>query len=118
MQHHLVVGEETSKPGEPLVVHDPATGEDVGASPLTGGGRGMGACAAGCLYQWAERIEAEPENLAPLLSRENGRLRFESKVKLAAAVETVRFAAGQTCRLEGRSLAVGRFDRLARRYEP
>jgi acyl-CoA reductase-like NAD-dependent aldehyde dehydrogenase len=59
------------------------------------------------LYQWAERIEAEPKNLAPLLSRENGRLLFESKVELAAAVDTVRFAAGQTRRLEGRSLTVG-----------
>jgi hypothetical protein len=48
MQHHLIAGEETVKPGEPLVVHDPATGEDVGASPQTGGGRRMGACAAGC----------------------------------------------------------------------
>ena len=48
MQHHLIVGEETVKLGEPLIVHDPAPGEDVGASPQTGGGRRMGACAAGC----------------------------------------------------------------------
>jgi betaine-aldehyde dehydrogenase len=70
------------------------------------------------LYRWAERTEAEPENLALLLSRENGKLLFESKVELAAAVDTVRFAAGQTRRLEGGSLTVGRFDRIARYYEP
>ena len=70
------------------------------------------------MYRWAERIEAEPENLAPLLSRDNGKPLSESKVELAAAVDTVRFAAGQTCRLEGRSLTVGKFARVARCYEP
>jgi betaine-aldehyde dehydrogenase len=59
------------------------------------------------LYRWAEHTEAEPENLALLLTSENRKPLSESKVELVAAVDTVRFAAGQTRRLDGRSLTVG-----------
>jgi hypothetical protein len=41
MQHHLIAGEETSKPGEPLAVHHPTTKEVVEASLQTGGGGWM-----------------------------------------------------------------------------
>jgi acyl-CoA reductase-like NAD-dependent aldehyde dehydrogenase len=70
-------------------------------------GGGWALAQPGALYRWAEHTEAEPENLAPLLSRENGKPLSEPKVELAAAVDTVRLAAGQTRRLEGRSLTVG-----------
>ena len=125
MQHHLIAGEETGKPGEPLAVHDPATGEVVeeassgdaedveaavaAASQAASNRRWVedGRLRSRVLYRWAERIEAETEDLALLLTRENGKLLSESKVELTAAVDTVRFAAGQTRMLEGRSLTLG-----------
>ena len=64
--------------------------------PRTGDGRRMGSCLRSrVLYRWTERIEAESEDLAPLLTRENRKLLSASKVELASAVDTVRFAAGQ-----------------------
>ena len=125
MQHHLIAGEEAGRLVESLSVHDPATGEVV-EEAVSGDAEDVEAAVAAAsraasdrrwaedgrlrsrvLYRWAERIEAESEALALLLTRENGKLLSESKVELAAAVDTVRFAAGQSRMLEGRSLTLG-----------
>jgi betaine-aldehyde dehydrogenase len=125
MQHHLIAGEEAGRSDETLAVHDPATGEVV-EEALLGGAEHVEAAVASAseaasnrrwaedgrlrsrvLYRWAERIEAETEDLALLLTRENGKLLSESKAELAAAADTVRFAAGQARMLEGRSLTLG-----------
>src|SRR5919112_4972796 len=125
MQHHLIGGEETGRSGETLAVHDPATGEVVERAVLGDAEDVEAAVAAASkaasdrqwaedgrlrtrvLYRWAERIEAESEDLALLLTRENGKLLSESRVEMAAAADTVRFAAGQARMLEGRSLTLG-----------
>jgi acyl-CoA reductase-like NAD-dependent aldehyde dehydrogenase len=125
MQHHLIGGEETGRSGETLAVHDPATGEVVeqavlgdaedvemavaSASEVASNRRWAedGRLRSQVLYWWAERIEVESEDLAMLLTKENGKLLFESRVELAATVDTVRFAAGQARMLEGRSLTLG-----------
>jgi len=124
MQYHLIAGEETGRSGETLEVHDPATGEVVeevvlgdaeeveaavaSASEAASNRRWAedGRLRSRVLYRWAERIEGELEDLALLLTRENGKLLSESKVELAAAVDTIRFAAGQARMLEGRSLTL------------
>jgi betaine-aldehyde dehydrogenase len=125
MQHHLIAGEEAGRSGETLAVRDPATGEVVEEAALGDADDVEAAVASASeaasnrrwsengplrsrvLYRWAERIEAESEDLALLLTKENGKLLSESKVELAAAVDTVRFAAGQARMLEGRSLTLG-----------
>ena len=125
MQHHLIAGEETGRSGETLAVGDPASGEVV-EEVLLGDAEDVEAAVAAAskaasdrqwaedgrlrarvLYRWAERIEAESEDLALLLTRENGKLLSESRVEMAAAADTVRFAAGQARMLEGRNLTLG-----------
>lgn len=124
MQQHIIGGERIAKSGETLPVRDPANGEvveevtlgdvgdvDAAAAAATGAGldrrwREDARLRSRVLYGWADRIEAESEELALLLTRENGKLLSESKLELGAAVDTLRFAAGQARTLEGRSLTL------------
>lgn len=125
MQLNLIAGGEAGGSGDPFPVENPATGETVEEALLAGAEEVEAAVAAASeaasdqrwtedsrlrsrvLYRWAERVEAEAEDLASLLTGENGKLLSESKVELAAAVDTVRFAAGQARMLEGRSMTLG-----------
>lgn len=88
MQQHLIGGEGVGRLGETLPVHDPASGEVV--EEMTVGGVEdveTAVAAAGqagsnrqwtedarlrsrVLYRWADRIEAEAEELSLLLTRE------------------------------------------------
>lgn len=124
MQQHLIDGEIVEKSGETLPVRDPASGdtveevalgesEDVEAAATAATRAGQdrrwtedGRFRSRVLYGWAERVEAESEELALLLTRENGKLISESKIEVGAAVDTLRFAAGQARTLEGRSLTL------------
>lgn len=124
MQRNLIAGEETDRSGDLFPVENPATGETV-EEVLLGGAEDVEAAVAAAsqaasdrrwtedsrlrsrvLYRWADRIEAASSELAALLTSENGKLLSESKVELAAAGDTVRFAAGQARMLEGRSMTL------------
>jgi betaine-aldehyde dehydrogenase len=124
MQQHLIGGETVAKSNEALPVHDPSSGAVVEEAALGDVADVDAAVAAAteagsdrrwredarfrsrALYGWADRIEAETEELALLLTKENGKLLSESKLELGAAVDTLRFAAGQARTLEGRSLTL------------
>lgn len=124
MQQHVVGGEKIESSGETIAVHDPSTGEvveetalgvaedvetAVAAASEAGSDRRWtedGRFRSQVLYRWADRIEAQSEELALLLTKENGKLLSESTLELGAAVDTLRFAAGQARMLEGRSLTL------------
>ncbi len=124
MQQHLIGGEWVGKSSEILSVDDPASGEVVEEAVLGNAEDVETAVDAATqassnrrwtedarfrsqtLYKWADRIEAESEELALLLTKENGKLLSESKVEISAAVDTLRFAAGQARTLEGRALTL------------
>lgn len=124
MQQHLIGGEGVGESSETIPVRDPASGEVVEETVLGDAEDVETAVAAAVkassnkqwredarfrsrvLYRWADRIEAEAEELALLLTKENGKLLSESKLELNAAIDSLRFAAGQTRMLEGRSLTL------------
>lgn len=125
MQQHLISGERFGEPSaEMMPVYDPANGEIVeetvlgnaedveyvvsaaaGADP-DGRWAEDGKLRSRILADWADRIEAATEELALLLTRENGKPLVHSRQELGAGVDTLRFAAGQSRTLEGRSLTL------------
>lgn len=124
MQQHIIKGEWVGKPSDTVPVHDPSNGEVVEEAVLGDTEDTETAVAAAVeasadrewkedarlrnrvLYRWAERIESSSDELSLLLTRENGKLLSESRVELGAAVDSLRFAAGQARMLEGRSLTL------------
>lgn len=91
MQRNLIAGEETDTSGDLFPVENLARGETV-EEALLGGAKDVEAAVSAAseaaadqrwtedsrlrsrvLYRWAERIEAEAENLASLLTSENGK---------------------------------------------
>ncbi len=124
MQQHFVAGEWVEVSRGTLPVYDPANGEVVEEISLGGLEEVETAVAAAkrasldrtwaedsrlrsrVLSRWAGQVEENAEDLALLLTRENGKILAESRVELAAAADCLRFAAGQARMLEGRSLTL------------
>lgn len=124
MQRNLIGGQACGESGRTAAVCNPATGEVVGEvsvgsvqdvnDAVVAAGRALegkrwtedARLRSQVLYSWAEKLEAHSEQLARLLSLENGKLLSEAELELGAAVDTLRFAAGQARTLEGRSLTL------------
>jgi betaine-aldehyde dehydrogenase len=103
---------------------DPATGEVVahvgGSAPgdvdravdaartalRTSGWRDDGALRGKVLFRYAEALRANQDRLSELLTREQGKKRFEARSEIHGAAEMVEFYAGQARALYGRSLAL------------
>nr|WP_067287002.1 aldehyde dehydrogenase family protein [Marinobacterium profundum] len=68
------------------------------------------------LLQWADRLEAEREALAELLTRENGKVLSQSRGELMATISEVRYYAGLARHNPGHVLEVapGEFSSLLR----
>ena len=66
------------------------------------------------MLRWADRMEARSEELAQLLTRENGKVLAQSRGEIAAAVSEIRYYAGLTRYLPGHVFEVepGTFSTL------
>ncbi len=111
--------------GEEFLSLDPSSGEPVAAAPLSS--RQDAAAAAGAakeafegsrwavdpdlrsrvLWRWAQRIEAQAEELARILTRENGKPIREARIETSRAGSAIRFYAGLARAIYGRTLQLG-----------
>ncbi|WP_134704713.1 aldehyde dehydrogenase [Ammoniphilus sp. YIM 78166] len=101
---------------------NPATGEVIGLSPKSGVEDMKIAIAAArtafessdwksnstrrsdALMQWAQKLIDRKEELARLLTRENGKSIRESRIELSACIDTLKYYAGMARSVFGRSI--------------
>lgn len=110
--------------GDELESYDPATGELVAKVQLStaddvsrtceiarraahiGGWRNDGARRARVLFRWAERIRADSERLAELLTREQGKTIGQARGEVASCINMIEYNAGLARAIYGRSMAL------------
>ncbi|WP_295853010.1 aldehyde dehydrogenase family protein [uncultured Xylophilus sp.] len=104
--------------------HDPATGEALGHFVDAGVEDFQAAVAAAhgafqtplwaqnprlrqqVLNRWADRLESKSEELAQLLTRENGKVLAQSRGEMAGAISEIRYYAGLARHIPGHALEV------------
>ncbi|WP_102347232.1 aldehyde dehydrogenase family protein [Bacillus sp. Marseille-P3661] len=113
---------EESSTGETMTSLNPATGELVGISQKSGLEDIKKAIAAAketfenedwkynskkrseALMKWANNLEKNKEELAIILTKENGKTLKESRIELSACVDTLKYYAGMARSVFGRSI--------------
>lgn len=123
--HHWIAGEwRASQDGALADSIDPATGKVIGRFAAGGRAEGLSAIAAArhafldpkwsqnprlrqdVLLAWAARLEAKKDDLARLLTLENGKAIAQSKGEMAAAISEIRYYAGLARHVPGHVLEV------------
>ncbi|WP_116188029.1 NAD-dependent succinate-semialdehyde dehydrogenase [Paenibacillus taihuensis] len=114
-------GEKVTEARDSLIVYNPATGEAVGRVPrgngeaaaraveaaslaLPGWGRLTAVQRASYLNQWADRIERERDDLARLISREQGKPVEEAAGELEGSAQFIRWYAEEGKRSYGETI--------------
>lgn len=105
--------------------HNPANGEEVATAPLSGREDAARAAEAArdafeesrwpmdpalrarVMWRWAQGLEARAEQLARILTLENGKPIKESRIETGRADSAIRFYAGLARALYGRTLQLG-----------
>jgi betaine-aldehyde dehydrogenase len=109
---------------DPLATHDPATGElvatietstlsDVDAavdrandSFARSSWRNDGALRSRVLFRWAERMRNNVDELAELLTREQGKTLAQARGEVQSSINMIEFNAGQARAIYGRAIAL------------
>jgi betaine-aldehyde dehydrogenase len=118
--HHWIAGTWTGTPTQPSL--DPATGQPIGMYADGGAAEADAAIAAArtvfdrttwaqdarlrqnVLLDWATALDAKREELATLMTRENGKAIAQARGEIGAAISEVRYYAGLARHLPGHVL--------------